>query len=328
MKNFIAALLITSLVPVAALAQAQQGGRGGRGPAPSMEGLTASSQLMTTRVPLADRIAHTDPAQYNNAASVHAGSGPMNYMALHDSRRGDKFKLGSNFLFLHRGILPPNGGIGVHFHNTVEEMFVIFDGEAEFTVDGRTSVLRGPAGAPVKLGHSHAITNQSGRTVQWMNINISSIPGYYDAFDMGDDKVGAPKDAKPQFMNMRLDRALLQPVANMEGGQGTVQYRRALPPSVFNSAWTFVDHYLLPPGASIGAVTKNGMSEVYYVMSGSGAATIGTETANIRSGDAVPAAINESRAFRNSGTEPLELMVIGVARDMEAKRQYIVRGSR
>jgi mannose-6-phosphate isomerase-like protein (cupin superfamily) len=330
MKPFIAALLLTTLVPVAALAQTPQAGRGGGrgGPPPSIEGLTASSQLMTTRIPLAERIAHTDPARYNNAASVHAGSGPMNYMALHDSRRDDKFKLGSNFLFLHRGILPPGGGIGVHFHNTVEEMFVIFDGEAEFTVDGRTSVLRGPAGAPTKLGHSHAITNQSGRTIQWMNINISSIPGYYDAFDMGDDRVGAPKDAKPQFMNMRLDRALLNPVTNMDGGQGTVQFRRALPPSVFSSAWSFVDHYLLPPGASIGPVTKNGMSEVYYVMNGTGAATIGGETAQIRAGDAVPAAINESRSFRNSGTEPLELMVIGVARDMDAKRQFIVRGGR
>ena len=114
----------------------------------------------------------------------------------------------------------------------------------------------------------------------------------------------------------------------MDGGQGTVQFRRALPPSVFSSSWSFVDHYLLPPGASIGPVTKNGMSEVYYVMNGAGTATIGGETAQVRAGDAVPAAINESRSFRNSGSEPLELMVIGVARDMEAKRQFIVRGGR
>jgi mannose-6-phosphate isomerase-like protein (cupin superfamily) len=332
MKTFIAALMLTSLVPLAAIAQTPQAaGRGGRGAAPpprSIEGLTASSQLMTTHIPLADRIAHTDPARYNQANSVHNGSGPMSYMALHDSRRDDKFRLGSNFLFLHRGIIPQGGGIGAHFHNTVEEMFVIFDGEAEFTVDGRTSVLRGPAGAPVRLGHSHAITNQSGRTIQWMNINVSTIPGYYDAFNLDDGRVGASKDAIPTFMTMRLDRSLLRPVANMDGGQGTVQYRRALDPSVFASAWSYVDHYLLPPGASFGPVTRNGMSEIFYVMNGAGSATIGNETAQIRSGDAVPAAVNESRAIRNSGSEPLELMVIGVARDMEAKRQFMIRGGR
>ena len=36
-------------------------------------------------------------------------------------------------------------------------MFVIFDGEAEFTIDGRTSLLKGTVGAPVRMGHSHAI---------------------------------------------------------------------------------------------------------------------------------------------------------------------------
>ena len=30
----------------------------------------------------------------------------------------------------------------------MEEMFVIFDNEAQFTIDGRTATLKGPAGAP------------------------------------------------------------------------------------------------------------------------------------------------------------------------------------
>src|SRR4051812_38381203 len=109
MKTFVAALMLTTLVPFAVLAQTPQAaGRGGRGAGPrSIVGLTASSELMKTHIPLAERIAHTDPAKYNQAASVHNGSGPMAYMALHDSRRDDKFHLGSNFLFLHRGIIPP-----------------------------------------------------------------------------------------------------------------------------------------------------------------------------------------------------------------------------
>ncbi len=65
-----------------------------------------------------------------------------------------KFNLGTNLFFLHRGIIPPGGGIGAHFHNHCEEMFVILDGESQFTVDGRTSLLKGPAGAPTRLGRS------------------------------------------------------------------------------------------------------------------------------------------------------------------------------
>ena len=68
--------------------------------------------------------------------------------------------LDTNLWFLHRGVLEPKSGIGAHFHNYCEEMFVILDGEAQFTIDGRTSTLKAPAGAPTRMGHSHAIYNE------------------------------------------------------------------------------------------------------------------------------------------------------------------------
>ena len=51
--------------------------------------------------------------------------------------------LDTNLIFFHRGVIAPKSGIGEHFHNKCEEMFVILDGEAQFTVDGRTSLLSG-----------------------------------------------------------------------------------------------------------------------------------------------------------------------------------------
>ena len=93
----------------------------------------------------------------------------------------DAHSLDTNLCFLHRGILEPKSGIGHHFHNQCEEMFVIFDGEAQFTIDGRTSVLKGPAGALCRMGHSHAIYNATDKPVQWMNINVSAMKGTYDS---------------------------------------------------------------------------------------------------------------------------------------------------
>ena len=65
--------------------------------------------------------------------------------------------LSTNMIFLHRGVLHAHGGIGQHFHNHCEEMFVIFDGEAEFTVNGRTSLLEGHGrrARPHGLGPRH-----------------------------------------------------------------------------------------------------------------------------------------------------------------------------
>jgi mannose-6-phosphate isomerase-like protein (cupin superfamily) len=173
------------------------------------------------------------------------------------------------------------------------------------------------------MGHSHAVYNPGNTPVQWMNINVAARKGVYDAFNLGDSRANAVLDPIPVFMTLRLDKAQLRPVASMDGGKGTVQYRRALDENVFLGHWGFVDHIVLPPGASIGPSTNPDIGGFYYVLAGEGKVTIGAETAAIRQDDAVPLNFNETKSFENSGTAPLELMSVGVVKDLSRKMDIV-----
>ncbi len=260
------------------------------------------------RDPLAERIGHNDPSKYRHSRS-HGSAGDMACLTLVPASA-----LTTNLNFMHRCQIMPGGGVGAHFHNQCEEMFVVFDGEAEFTIDGTTSLLKGTVGAPCRLGHSHAIYNPSNQPVEFMNINVTTVKGKYDAFNLDDARTNVSnKDTIPAFMTMHLDKELLKPAEHYHGGEGKARYRRALEPSVFETNWSYVDHLSLAPGASEGVHHHPGIEEIYYVLGGEGQAQVNDETAPIRKGDGVPVLLNEAHSFRNTGSQDLDFMIVGIA---------------
>jgi mannose-6-phosphate isomerase-like protein (cupin superfamily) len=79
---------------------------------------------------------------------------------------------------------------------------------------------------------------------------------------------------------------------------------------------------MIAPNGSTASTTASDMSEAYYVISGDGSVTVNGETVAIKKGDAIPVDVGQSKSFKG-GSAPLELMVIGVAKDMEAKKGFM-----
>src|SRR6266480_2374807 len=102
--------------------------------------LSASAQTISKRV------MHNDPAKYRELSAVHAGAGKMGFTQLIG-----RTELSTNFLYLHTGSINAKSGIGQHFHHTIEEMFVILDGEAEFTINRRPHNIKAPAMLPCTM---------------------------------------------------------------------------------------------------------------------------------------------------------------------------------
>jgi mannose-6-phosphate isomerase-like protein (cupin superfamily) len=256
---------------------------------------------------ISNRIVHNDPSKYRSLSSVHAGAGKMGFTQLIGSQA-----LSTNFLYLHAGAIEAKSGIGHHFHHSIEEMYVLLDGEAEFTINGRTSRLKAPAVVPCKLGDAHAIYNATGQPVKWLNFAVSLVKGRGENFDLGDTRVGAKLDPVPVFVSSQLKRDVLKTNDAIYPGNG-VLYRREIGPGVFGTSWNHVDHVVIPAGGSGGPRQMEGIEEIYYVMSGSGTVTVNGDSMTIKADDAFPVLLGETMKLTNTGNTELELLVVGVS---------------
>ena len=265
--------------------------------------ITASARAQDSSA----RVVHNDPSTYRQISAVHAGAGQMGFTQL--IGRND---LSTNFLYLHAGVIDPKSGIGHHFHHSIEEMYVLLTGEAEFTINGRSSKIKAPALVPCKLGDSHAIYNAGSQPVKWLNFAVSRVKGRGDNFDLGDTRKGAQLDAIPVFVSDQLKKENLSGKNHPYEKDGLL-FRRIFGPEIFSTNWYDVEHLLIPAGKSETTRLMESTEEVYYVLNGSGKLTLDSRSWDIVKDDAFSARLGEKIQIANNGSADLELLVVSIS---------------
>lgn len=275
-------------------------------------GMALAANAQRTAVwPLAQRIGNPLPTlQTRPWGHSHGAIGLNRCTPLVDSGRMDVNFMPGFPLFCES---QPGGGPAEHFHQTVEEMFTPLTGALCLTIDSHTSLIKAPAGAPQQLHHSHGNLNCTKQNVYYLNYDVTEYKGHYDAENLLDSRLHVTLDPIPQFVVMHLDRSLMRPIKNYHGGTGTVLYARALDDDIFLTNWAYMDHEIIPPGASDGLEYHHGVEEIYFVMNGSGIFRLNGETAPIHKWEGIPVRFNEPYSITNNGSSDLELLIEGVA---------------
>ena len=79
-----------------------------------------------------------------------------------------------NITQMSQATLQPGQATAAHIHNDMAEIYTLYAGEAEFTVDGLTLTLEAPATSVIYPGEKHSVANKSGEPVTLHYIGVLS----------------------------------------------------------------------------------------------------------------------------------------------------------
>ena len=259
--------------------------------------------------------ARTNPAEFEDVPQCHKGAGTIKLKTILSS---EVFK--TNLHAVSRALIPPGASIGEHVHRHMEEIFIILNAPAQFTVNGKAAELPARSMVVCNRYNSHGIYNHNDDTnLDWLYFAVTEVKGKGDAVDYGDDLTKKTIDSPAPFKFTTLDRSLLHPAPNAHDGKGVILFRRMWDTEDFLTNWEFIDHCVLPPGTSIGYHQHNMIEEVYYIVSGSGRITVNDHTWDVTAGDAIPCTLHDSHGLYNNGAEDIELIVCSCAIEKGAR---------
>ena len=101
----------------------------------------------------------------------------------------------STWTFLDHAILAPESSVGYHYHDALEEIFVVLNGNGQVTVHDKTFTV-GPSSLTWQgIGEAHGIYNPGPGLLEFVRVAVAQIDEPYTTVDLFDDLSGRVVDA-------------------------------------------------------------------------------------------------------------------------------------
>jgi mannose-6-phosphate isomerase-like protein (cupin superfamily) len=129
-----------------------------------------------------------DPSRLKWRPAIHGGAGQI--ATRHIWGPGD---FHSPWVFLDHAVLAPGSSLGYHYHDALEECFVVLGGQGHFTLDGETLAL-GPGSVTWQgIGQAHGLHNPADEELSFLRVAVGRRGEEYTTVDLHDDL----KERKP-----------------------------------------------------------------------------------------------------------------------------------
>ncbi len=175
-----------------------------------------------------------------------------------------------------------------------EEGFIFLDGAVELAGEGVSFGLASPAVLLLGLGENPEIAASEGARLLHVKVGLEGVDG----------------DSRSRAEAVDADALTWRPA--IHGGVGRIATRHIWGPGDFVSTWTFLDHAILEPKASVGYHYHDALEECFVVLAGNGHMTVADHTFVVGPGSVTWQGIGQGHGIYNPDDRPLEFLRLAV----------------
>ena len=123
-----------------------------------------------------------DPEELKWRDAIHGGCGRI---ATRHVLKPEIFL--STWTFLDHAILGPESSVGYHYHDALEEIFIVVSGNGLVTVDDKTFTVSSGSLTWQGIGQAHGIYNPGPEPLEFVRVAVAQLDEPYTTIDLFDD---------------------------------------------------------------------------------------------------------------------------------------------